>query len=196
MTTIYQFFELVPFGYFFLSATLFLIGIYIAPAIVEKNVAVLLWYPRQMRRLMEKIMSRKLPAILIFLLIFTLNNFSLFSSFVSGFLIVGPLVSAFLTGLNVAIVSYEMMGWQGVWQILVNPVAWLEFPAAWLSFAMGIKIGLATYASGWGGAVTEFHSLLPFYFKLVVILLFVAGILETVLIRIMERLQPPDDDSQ
>ncbi len=196
MTTIYSFFELVSFGYFFLSATLFLMGIYLAPTIVEKDIRLLLWYPRKMRRLMEKIMARKLPAVLIFLLIFTLNNFSLFSSFLSGFLVIGPLVSAFLTGMNVAIVSYEMMGWQGVWQILVNPVAWLEFPAAWMSFAMGMKVGLATLSGGWTGGVTEFELLLPYYLKLVVLLLFIAGILETALIRIMERLQPPDDDSQ
>ena len=191
--TIYSFFEIVPFGYFFLSATLFLIGIYIAPAVVEKEVTFLLWYPRKMRRFMEKLLARKLPIVFIFLLIFTLNNLSLFSSFIAGFIVIGPFLSAFLTGLNVAIVSYEMMGWQGVWQILVNPVAWLEFPAAWLSFAMGIKLAVVTLSGGWNSAVQEFELLLPYYLKLVVLLLFVAGILETALIRIMERFQPPDD---
>jgi len=191
--TIYSFFEIVPFGYFFLSATLFLIGIYIAPAVVEKEVAFLLWYPRKMRRFMEKLLARKMPIVFIFLLIFTLNNLSLFSSFIAGFVVIGPFLSAFLTGMNVAIVSYKMMGWQGVWQILVNPVAWLEFPAAWLSFAMGIKLAVVTLSGGWSSAVQEFELLLPYYLKLVVLLLFVAGILETALIRVMERFQPPDD---
>ncbi len=194
MGVIYSFFEGVPFGFFFLSATLFLLGIYVAPVVVEREISWLLWYPRKMRRFMEKLLARKIPVVLIFLLIFTLNNISLFSSFLSGFLVVGPFVSAFLTGLNVAIVSYEMMGWQGVWQILVNPVAWLEFPAAWLSFAMGIKLAVVTVQGGWQPAYAEFELLLPYYLKLVVLLLFIAGVLETALIRIMERLQPPDDD--
>ncbi len=194
METLYTFFDIVPFGYFFLSATIFLIGIYLAPTIVERNVSFLLWYPRKMRSLMEKIISTRLPIVLIFLLIFTLNNLSLFLSLLSGFLIIGPLLSAFLTGLNVAIVSYEMLGWQGIWQILVNPVAWLEFPAAWLSFAMGFKIALTIFTQNWEAGVATFHQLLPFYIKIVVLLLFIAGILESALIRIMEKFQPPDDN--
>lgn len=188
-------FETIHYGYFFLSAVLFLAGIYVAPTVVEKNLLILLRYPRWMRRWMERILERKFHFILLFLGIFLLNNISLFFSFLSGFLIIGPPVAAFLTGLNVAVMSYEMMGWRGIWQILVNPIAWLEFPAAWISFALGFRLTEAWLKyQNWFMVEKTFFILLPTYFQFVSTLLLVAALLESGLIVLAERLKEEDGD--
>ncbi len=187
-------FDWVDYTYFFLSAVLFLAGIYLAPNVVEKNIRFLLRYPRWMRRLMEKYFTRKYPFLVLFLIIFSLNNVSLFVSFLSGFILIGPPVAAFLTGLNVAVISYDMLGWRGIWQVLVNPVAWLEFPAAWISFALGFRLSEAFWSShDWSRVQEQFWILLPLYVKYVMVLLFIAALLESALIVLAERMKDEDD---
>jgi len=184
-----ELFEAVNYAYFFISAVLFLVGINTGPIVVEKNIRWLMAYPLLMKRLMEKYFKTKRAFIILFLIIFSLNNLSLFTSFLSGFLVILPPIAAFITGLNVAIISFELMGWQGIWHILVNPVAWLEFPAAWLSFAMGFRLseGLLTNGSVQMTADT-FISLLPIYFKYVFTLLLLAALLEAALIVFAEKI--------
>ncbi|NOX37114.1 MAG: stage II sporulation protein M [Calditrichaeota bacterium] len=188
-------FDLINYTYFFLSAVLFLGGIYVAPNVVEKNIGFLLKYPRWMRRVMERYFTRKYPFLVLFTIIFLLNNLSLFTSFLSGFILIGPPIAAFLTGLNVAIVSYDMMGWRGIWQILVNPVAWLEFPAAWISFAMGFRLAEAFWLHhSWATVQEQFWILLPVYGKYVMVLLFIAALLESGLIVLAERMNDEEED--
>jgi len=184
-----ELFEAVNYTYFFISAVLFLVGINTGPVVVEKNIRWLMAYPLKMKRLMEKYFKTKRAFLILFLIIFSLNNLSLFTSFLSGFLVILPPVAAFITGLNVSIISFELMGWQGIWQILVNPVAWLEFPAAWLSFALGFRLAQSvTIGGGLSNAVDEFVILLPIYFKFVFTLLILAALLEAALIVFAEKI--------
>lgn len=184
-----ELFEAVNYAYFFISAVLFLIGINTGPIVVEKNIRWLMAYPLLMKRLMEKYFETKRAFVILFLIIFSLNNVSLFTSFLSGFLIVLPPIAAFITGLNVAIISFELMGWQGIWHILVNPVAWLEFPAAWLSFALGFRLSETLLKSNSLQVTMDtFITLLPVYFKYVFTLLFLAAILETALIVFAQKI--------
>jgi hypothetical protein len=86
-----------------------------------------------------------------------------------------------------------MMGWRGVWHILMNPVAWLEFPAAWISFSLGFELAKKQVAQfNWQAVFELFNSLWPVYLKYVFILLFLAAVLETVMIVFMRRF--PDED--
>lgn len=176
-------FEILHFTYIFIAALLFLMGIYLAPIIVEKKINWLLIYPRWVAKIIEKYFSPRWGLIPLFLIILLLNNLSLFGGFISGFSLILPFLFAFLTGLNVAIVGYDILGWQGIWHLLVNPVAWLEFPAAWISFAMGIKISAEIVDSkSFLRAFPLFENLLPLYFKYVFVLLVIAAILESGLI--------------
>ena len=185
---IHSFLESVDYPFFFLSAILFIAGIYAAPLVVEKNISILLKYPRWMRGVIEKFVKKKLSFLLLFLVIFFFNNLSLFGSFASGFLIILPPLAAFFTGLNVAIISFDMMGWKGIWQMLVNPVAWLEFPAAWISFALGFQLArFQLKVFSFPKAAELFGHLVPVYMKYVFSLLLIAGILETALIIMMEK---------
>jgi len=185
----------LDYTYFFVSAVLFLLGIYFGPNVVEKNYNWLLVYPRWALRTMEKYFGQKRSFLLTFLVIFILNNFSIFVSVISGFLIILPPIAAFLTGLNVSIVSYEMLGWKGIWHILVNPVAWLEFPAAWIGFSFGFSIaGVQLTNLNFHLAFDKFEVLLPLYAKYVVSLLLVAAILETTLIMFAENFRNNEDE--
>jgi hypothetical protein len=192
-----ELFQTIDLAYLFLSALLFMIGLYLGPVAVEREISFLLKYPRWMLNLMNRYFKSDYNFLIIFLLIFFLNNFSLFSSFVSGFLIIGPPIAAFLTGFHVSVISFEMMGWQGVWHILINPVAWLEFPAAWISFSLGFELAKIQFAQfNWPSAFDLFNSLLPVYLKYVFTLLFLAAILETIMIVFVRRYPDEDDNGK
>ncbi|GAB4377578.1 MAG: hypothetical protein Kow0042_25530 [Calditrichia bacterium] len=181
-------FENVHFAFIFSASAMFIAGLYFAPTIVEKNIRWLLVYPRWVARLMEKYFSTKWGFFPLFLTILILNNISLFTGFVSGYGIVFPLLFAFFTGLNVSVIGYDLMGWQGLWHMLVNPIAWLEFPAAWISFGMGLQLGWDILSRGdYSVAGQTFAILLPIYFKYVFTLLLIAAILEAIGIIIAEK---------
>lgn len=183
-----ELFEHAHFAYIFVAAVLFIAGIYFAPSIVDRNIRWLLVYPRWMAKLMEKYFSDHLGFFPLFITIFLLNNLSLFTGFLSGFLVILPLVLAFFTGFNVAVIGYDLMGWQGLWHMLVNPVAWLEFPAAWISFSLGIRLATEIIVQqNFHSAVKLFPVLLPVYFKYVFSLLLIAALLESVLISIARQ---------
>lgn len=189
-----DFLQALNWPYFFLSALLFMIGIYAGPCAVEKELSLLLKYPRWMLRLMQRYLKPDYPFPVIFLLIFLLNNLSLFSSFVSGFLVIFPPLTAFLTGFNMAVIMFEMMRWRGIWQILVNPVAWLEFPASWISFSLGFQLAETQLRRfQWPETLALFRELWPVYFKYVGGLLLLAAALETLLI-VMARRFPEDGE--
>lgn len=188
-----ELFQALDVPYFFLSALLFMLGIYAGPYAAEKEITFLLKYPRWMLRLMQRYFNPDYPIPVIFLLIFLLNNLSLFGSFASGFLVIFPPLTAFLTGFNVAVIMFEMMGWRGIWQILVNPVAWLEFPASWISFSLAFRLAESQLAQfRFAETLALFRELLPVYLKYVGGLLLLAALLETLLIVIARRF--PEDD--
>lgn len=191
----HDFFESINFLYFFISAVLFIIGINLGPEVVNRDIRWLLAYPRWMKKMMERFFLKKRNFFLLFVTIFLLNNLSLFSSFISGFLLIFPPLAAFFTGLNVSILSYDMMGWKGIWKILVNPVAWLEFPAAWISFSLGFRLAEAQWTHhNFYYAYKVFLSLLPVYVTLVGGLLFVAALLESGLIVLTEIMKDKTDE--
>lgn len=178
-----DFFETIDFTYFFLSVMLFFAGIYLGPSAVDRNLDFLLRYPRWILRMTRRYFTDGLNIMAVFLIIFSLNNFSLVTSFLSGVLVVLPPFAAFFTGFNVAVMSYEMMGWRGIWQILMNPVAWLEFPAAFISFSLAHQLAEAQLMfSDWQHTLNLLTDLWPFYLKYVFTLLLAAAILETSII--------------
>ncbi len=185
--------EAVDFTYFFLSALLFFAGMYFGPVAVEKDIQWLLRYPRWLLRLTQRYFTENMSAFAIFLLIFVLNNLSMMTGFLSGLLVVLPPVAAFLTGFNVAVVSFELLGWKGIWQVLINPVAWLEFPAAFISFSMAFSLAEAHLIdSSWHYVFSTLNALWPLYLKYVVTLLVAAAGLETGLI-VLGRHLPKDN---
>ena len=181
--------EAIDLTYFFLSSLLFFAGIYLAPTAIEKNLDFLLRYPRWILRITRKYFNDSLNIVAVFLIIFSMNNLSLVSSFLSGIFVVLPPIAAFLTGFNISVMSYELMGWRGIWQILVNPVAWLEFPAAFISFSLAHRLAESQLThSGWNETMLLLGELWPVYLKYVFTLLLASATLETLLIAVGRRL--------
>ncbi len=174
--------------YFFVSAIIFLVGIYVGPVIVEKGWSLLLKYPRWLFRLMQRYLDVRFRFVYLFLIIVLLNNISLFGSFAAGFLIIVPPAAAFFTGFNVAVITYDIAGWKGIWHMLFNPVAWLEFPAAWLSFSLGFQLAeIQLRHWHWSDTYRRFVSLVPIYLKYVFTLLILAALLESAMIVIARK---------
>ncbi len=174
--------------YFFISAIIFLGGIYAGPLIVEKEWNLLLKYPRWIFHLIQRYLNVRFRFFYLFLLIIILNNISLFGSFASGFLVIVPPVAAFLTGFNVAVITFDIAGWKGIWHMLFNPVAWLEFPAAWLSFSMGFQLAeVQLYHWNWLMTYQLFLTLSELYLKYAFTLLVIAALVETAMIIIAQK---------
>ena len=171
--------------WFVVSAVLFFVGFVASYPVTVHDVSVLTWYPlRVWRRVREKI-SPDDAWLRLFVFLLSFNAASLIVNFLSGFLIVLPPVFAFFLGLNVGVISVEEAGATGLVALVGNPVAWLELPAAWISLAIGIQLGIETASNGVSGAVSTFSELAEVYIYVVLPLLVAAAVLEATLIRFL-----------
>jgi len=171
--------------WFAVSAVLFFAGFVASYPVTTHNISALTWYPLRIWRSVREAVSPDDPWLRLFLFLLSFNATSLLVNFLSGFLVVLPPVFAFLLGLNVGVISVEEAGLTGLVAVLVNPVAWLELPAAWISLAVGTQLGLEVVSGGVSNAVSEFPELTEVYLYVVLPLLVVAALLEATLIRFL-----------
>jgi len=169
------------------SAILFLIGVLLAPTVVEKNLRLFLAYPLWIHRLLEKVLQKRWPGWLLFGFIFSWNVTALFLGFAAGFGIVLPPIFALFTGLNVGVVMMQSTGEPRFWGLFLNPVALFELPATWISFSLGMKMGIY-YLLGnpYARVLTAFHEQLPLFIWIVIPLLFIAAALEASLVVLVQ----------
>lgn len=172
-----------------LSALLFVIGVTLAPMVVERQIRILLWYPNWIWTKLQQFMARKPNFWQLWLVIFLLNSTSLLFNLCCGFGVLLPFVIGVDLGLNVGIIGYQEGGWKTLWAMLAAPHALLELPAAWLSLALGMNIGLTIIEHPMAlGAVAK--ASLAIYLKLILALLVLAAVIEVGLIALFSgRLQ-------
>ena len=183
-------------AYLFLSAILFFVGIYLGPVAVDRQWTALLRYPRWLFALVERWIRGRHQFLWLFPAIFLLNNISLCSSFLAGLLVFPAPLLAFFTGFNVSVVTYDIMRWRGIWMMLTNPVAWLEFPAAWISFALGFQLAEHQLRNGFNPFLpAELPTLMLLYLSYVALLLLLAAALEAGMISFMQHRADQDDDA-
>jgi len=142
---------------------------------------------------MDKYFKKNWQALTIFIVIFGLNSFSLFINLLSGWGILLPFILIIYTGLNIGVVMYHTLEGKFYYASLLNPVAILELPAAWISVAMGIQFGLNRISGLSLYEAISFSKYVDYFLYTVVPLLFLAAIIETVLI-IVARKQEADAD--
>jgi len=176
-----------------LAALLFFIGYVLAPTVYYKKVKWLTAYPFFIIHLMDKYFKKDWPALTIFIVIFGLNSLSLFINLLSGWGILLPFILIIYTGLNIGVVMYHTLEGKFYYASLLNPVAILELPAAWISVAMGIQFGLNRISSLSLYETITFSKYVGYFLYTVVPLLFLAAIIETALI-IIARKQEADAD--
>jgi uncharacterized membrane protein SpoIIM required for sporulation len=174
-------------AWFVASAVLFFAGFFASYPVVTRDVSLLTAYPLWLWNRVRERISPDDPWPRLFVLLLSFNATSLLVNFVSGFFVVLPPLFAFLLGLNIGVISLEEAGAAGLAAVFVNPVAWLELPAAWMSLAIGAQLGLEAVSSGPAGAVAAFPSLAEVYACVVLPLLVAAALLEATLIRLAAR---------
>ena len=171
--------------WFAVSAVLFSAGYVASYPVTKHEVSVLTWYPLRVWRRVREAVSPTDPWSKLFVFLLAFNATSLLVNFLSGFLVLLPPVLAFLLGMNVGVISVKEAGKAWVLALLVNPVAWLELPAAWISLAIGTQLGLEVFSDGISGAFSLFPELAEVYVYLVLPLLIAAALLEATMIRFL-----------
>ena len=125
-----------------LSALLFFAGLWLAPLVVERDIRPLLCYPLWIWRRVQHWIQPQDSFLRMIMIITLLNATSLLGNILSGLMGVLPFVFAFLVGLHVGvIVIKETNRWAPI-AVILNPVAFLELPATWISLAIGMELGL------------------------------------------------------
>jgi len=93
--------------------------------------------------------------------------------------------------MNVGIIAYKEGGTKAFLSMFVAPNAIFELPAAWLSIALGIRLGLEMIASE-SKVGMIFSECLLVYFKVILPLLLIAALFESALVYIsIKKLQHP-----
>lgn len=171
------------------SILLFFIGYAFAPTAYYKKIKWLTAYPFYIINLIEKHFNQDWPPLKIFTVILLLNSVSLFLNLVSAFGIVLPLIFSIYLGINLGVVMYHTLKGKHFYLSLFNPVALIELPAAWLSFAMAIQFSATHYFNIEGISAISFNQYCYYFLITVIPLLIIAGIIETALIVIAKKFE-------
>lgn len=171
-----------------LGAVLFILGIVLADMVLDKNIRWLIAYPNWIYQKVEKIVQKFNGFLLVFLFIFVFNSINLFMGYVSGFLVILPFILAIWTGLNIGIILRETVQERNFLLLFLNPVALVELPAGWISFSLGMDMGMHYFLDKQGYTMQQlFIERLPVFFLIVLPLLAVSGLIESSLIRFVSK---------
>lgn len=171
--------------YLLVSAALMFAGFVSAHPVMKYDIRVLQWYPLWVWRLVREALSPEDSWLKLFVFLFVFNSVSLFVNFVSGWLVVLPYLLVYLLGLNLGVVGIEEAGSGGaVGMLVLNPVAWLELPAAFVATALGMQLGNVVLRGGFSGGFDVFAGFFRVFLLVVLPLLFLAGVFEASLIRL------------
>ena len=170
-----------------LSALLFFIGYGLAPTAYYRRIQWLTAYPFFMIKLMDQYFKHDWSPHIIFIVILLLNTFSLSINLFSGWGIILPFLFVIYMGINVGVVVYHSLGGQYYFLSLLNPVAMLELPAAWISIAMAIQFSLTNFFGASFIKAVRFSQYLKYFTQTVIPLLVTAALIETFLIVIARK---------
>jgi len=175
---------------FLSSALFFFIGYALAPTAYYKKISWLTAYPLWIANKLEKIMEHNWKPVLLFLFIFLVNSFSLTIDFLSCLAPFLPPLFAVWTGFNIGIISYHTLGGPFYYASLLNPVALLELPAAFVTFTLAIQYNLQLFSIRLSSVPSPVFSVyLKNYLLLVLPLLLLAGLLESWLIKMSKKME-------
>lgn len=172
---------------FIISILLFFVGYAIAPTAYYKKIKWLTAYPFFIIKLMDAFFKNKHHPLKIFFILFTLNTLSLFLNLISAWGILLPFIFVLYMGLNIGVVMYHSLEGKFYYIGLLNPVAILELPAAWLSITMAMQFSLQHYLNISFLPTISFLQYVDYFLYTIIPLLLLAGIIETILIVTSEK---------
>ena len=144
-------------------------------------------YPFFIIKLMEAFFKKKQHPLKIFFIIFFLNTFSLFGNLISAWGIFLPFIVIIYMGLNIGVVMYHSLNGKFYYLGLINPVAMIELPAAWLSTTMAMQFSLKYFMKTSFLPAIEFVQYMNYFLHTIIPMLLIAGIIETILIAKSEK---------
>lgn len=175
-------FRVINIQIFIISTLLFFVGYAIAPTAYYKKIKWLTAYPFFIIKLMDTFFKNKHHPLKIFFILFTLNIFSLFLNLISAWGILLPFIFVLYMGLNIGVVMYHSLEGKFYYMGLLNPVAILELPAAWLSLTMAMQFSLQHFLNISFLPIIGFLQYVDYFLYTIIPLLLLAGIIETILI--------------
>lgn len=175
-------FKAINLQIFIISALLFFVGYAFAPTAYYKKIKWLTVYPFYIIKLMDAFFQKKYRPMKIFLILFLLNSSSLFINLLSAWGIVLPFLFMIYMGINIGVVMYHTLEGKFYYLGLINPVALIELPAAWLSITMAIQFSLYHYFGLSWLPELNFGNYVTYFFNTIIPLLLLAGIIETIMI--------------
>lgn len=182
---------------FLISVLIFFLGYALAPTACYKKINVLTVYPLWLAKKMEELSQKTWNPFVLFFFLLSMNSLSLFLSLLSGLVPILPFLFAVLTGLNLGVVTYHTFKGQYYYAALLNPVAFFELPAAFLTFTLAIQFNLMLLPQS---VITipmhSFQTYLNIFVLVVIPLLLIAGILETLLIIYAQKMETDEDDEE
>lgn len=166
------------------SAILFIIGVLLAPSIIEHNVRLLMAYPEWIFKKIQSLLKKKPAVWKLFLIIFILNTLSVFIVYVSGFTLILMYMLIIWSGINSGILLYKNTGGGLVLLLFfLNPVAIFELPANWIGFSLSIEMSLFYFHTYKYQVVAQtFQNNLMIFLWLVIPLLLLGALVEATLI--------------
>ncbi len=174
---------------FLFSMVLFFAGYALAPLVYHKNIRFLTAYPLWIARKIEQWMEKRWNPFLLFLFLFSVNSFSLLINFSSTLVPFLPFIFTLWTGLNVGLVSFHALKGEYYFVSLLNPVALFELPAAFIASTLAFQYNLQIlnfHRFDW--KVLPFDGYFHLFLLLVIPLLLLAGIIETTIIELTQRM--------
>ncbi len=171
---------------FFISAVIFFLGMFASIPVERYRIEILRAYPLWVWKRVRESLEPEDPWLRLFLFIFSFNSVSLLANLLSGFLVVLPLFMAFLLGMNLGVIAIEETGPTGILAMtFLNPVAWLELPAAWISLALALELSSTIYKDGIVQGAMFFGTAIRVYIFLIIPILLIAALLESTLIKFL-----------
>ena len=178
----FEVFKIINIQIYIISILLFFVGYTVAPTAYYKKMKWLTAYPFFIIKLMDTFLLKKHHALKIFLIIFFLNSISLFFNLLSAWGVLLPFVFILYMGINIGVVMYHTLEGKFYYLALLNPVAILELPAAWLSITMAIQFSLKNFLQLSFIPSISFIQYVDYYFYTIIPVLLLAAILETLMI--------------
>ena len=175
-------FQVINGQIFIVSILLFFVGYAIAPTAYYKKIKWLTVYPFFIIKLMDAFMQKKHHAFKFFFIIFFLNSISLFLNLVSAWGVLLPFIFILYMGVNIGVVMYHSLEGKFYYVGLLNPVAILELPAAWLSITMAIQFSLKNFMQASFLPAISFAKYVDYFLYTIIPLLIIAAIIETIMI--------------
>lgn len=175
-------FKVINTQIFIISILLFFIGYAIAPTAYFKKIKWLTAYPFFIIKLMDTFLQKKHHALKMFFIIFILNSISLFLNLISAWGVFLPFLFILYMGINIGVVMYHTLEGKFYYLGLINPVALLELPAAWLSITMAIQFSLKSFLYASFLPTIGFTQYVTYFLNTIIPLLLLAAIIETIMI--------------